>query len=192
MAKGRGAAWALDVGDHAAVLRWYCRGGLPAKVSDSAFVFTGLTRSRPWREWGVTQQLWQRGLPVAEPMAAGLRRSGLFYRAALLTRRIPDAHGLGVLLKRGDSVNWAALAQTVAQFHAAGLDHVDLNLDNLLLSGSTWHLIDFDRCRFRQPAAAWRRSNCQRLKRSLLKAGVFDQSAWSIFERAYNASISAR
>ena len=65
---------------------------------------------------------------------------------------------------------WESTGRLVARFHRAGLDHADLNAQNILFdaTGHGW-LIDFDRGRLRIPATAWREQNLARLKRSLLK-----------------------
>lgn len=188
---GRGSAWRINVGGQDAVLRHYRRGGLPARFSASSFLYFGFARTRPWREWQLSCRLWQLGLPVAKPLAAGFTRRAWRYQAALLTARLPDAESLGEKLRHNQEVDWSSLAKTVANFHNTGLDHVDLNVDNLLISRGRWYMIDFDRCQFRRQNRRWQAANCARLKRSLHRKGVFSQSGWSEFERAYSASISA-
>jgi len=67
---------------------------------------------------------------------------------------------------------WRRVGQLVCQFHEAGLDHADLNCDNILeAQGELW-LIDFDRCRLRSgsaTAARWKQRNLQRLRRSVTR-----------------------
>ncbi|MEM7378160.1 MAG: 3-deoxy-D-manno-octulosonic acid kinase [Pseudomonadota bacterium] len=190
---GRGAAWFVDIDGVPAVVRHYRRGGFPARLSDRHYVYTGLTRSRPWCEWQLTQALFDRGLPVPCPLFAGLRRTGVFYEAALVTRRLPDAISLADALAVGsEPVDWGGLGTTLARFHAAGVDHVDLNAFNLLLSAGGWHLIDFDRCRLRPAGGAWARSNRRRLQRSLRALGVYDDAGWSLLEAAYSAAMPSR
>ncbi|MEM6986249.1 MAG: 3-deoxy-D-manno-octulosonic acid kinase, partial [Pseudomonadota bacterium] len=189
---GRGAAWFVNIGDHQALLRHYCRGGLAAKLSRDRFVYTGLSRTRPWREWLLNQYLFDCGLAVPRPLAAGVNRRGLSYQAAFVTARLPDAVSLADALRKQQSIQWARLAQTVSAFHQVGLDHVDLNANNLLLSQGDWHLIDFDKCRLRRFAAAWSQANCARLKRSLVSLDLYDESGWRAFVDAYTASIASR
>ncbi len=60
----------------------------------------------------------------------------------------------------------------VRRFHNAGLDHVDLNCDNILVAQGQVYLIDFDRCRLRAEGpseATWKRANLNRLRRSVEK-----------------------
>ncbi|MEM9601785.1 MAG: 3-deoxy-D-manno-octulosonic acid kinase [Pseudomonadota bacterium] len=190
---GRGAAWFVDIDGVPAVVRRYRRGGLPARLSERHYVYTGLTRSRPWREWQLTQALFDRGLPVPRPLFAGLRRAGVFYEAALVTQRLPAAISLAEALAAGEpAVDWGALGATVARFHIAGVDHVDLNAFNLMWSGAGWHLIDFDRCRLGKAGGRWARSNCRRLARSLRALDIYDDAGWVAFDAAYSAAMPSR
>jgi 3-deoxy-D-manno-octulosonic acid kinase len=70
----------------------------------------------------------------------------------------------------GSGAPWEEAGRMIARFHRAGLDHADLNAQNILFddAGHGW-LIDFDRGVLRIPATRWRERNLARLKRSLLK-----------------------
>ena len=65
---------------------------------------------------------------------------------------------------------WEETGRLIARFHRAGLDHADLNANNILfdVAGQGW-LIDFDRGRLRIPETPWRERNLERLKRSQTK-----------------------
>ncbi|TDR51825.1 3-deoxy-D-manno-octulosonic acid kinase [Halomonas ventosae] len=177
-APGRGASLFLDASPFEAgaqwVLRPYRRGGLIARLSDDRYLWTGLERTRAFRESRLTADLHARGLPVPRPVAARVTRHGLTYDAALITERIPGARALADLLQQ-DEAGAALLARvgtTIRRFHDAGLDHVDLNARNLLVDpqDEVW-LIDLDRCRLR-PEGAWQAGNLARLERSLVKFGA--------------------
>ncbi|PMR74681.1 3-deoxy-D-manno-octulosonic acid kinase [Billgrantia endophytica] len=184
-APGRGSSLFLDAGPEEWVLRPYRRGGLVAKWNETRYPWTGLERTRAFRELRLTANLYERGLPVPRPVAAGVTRFGLTYGAALITARIPGARSLadrllehaatGTLLKR--------VGATVARFHAAGLDHVDLNARNLLVDArdKVW-LIDLDRCRLREPGS-WQATNLDRLQRSLVK--FHSAAAMTAIRRGY-------
>lgn len=189
---GRGAAWFAEFAGIEAVVRSYRRGGLPARFSRDQFLFAGLARTRPWREWCLTSQLFALGLPVPRPLAAGVKRGAMTYRAGIATARLPGASTLAQMIRLGAVVEWDSLAQTVAAFHRAGVDHVDLNANNVLWSGDRWHLIDFDGCRLRSLAPAWQQRNCARLQRSLRSLELYDAGAWSRFVEAYTDSTAAR
>lgn len=169
---GRGGAWFVKspLGD--LVLRRYRRGGLAARLSSSGYVFLGYRRSRSHAEFRLLRHLHDLGLPVPEPIAALACRSGLTYRASILLRRLPGASPLPEQEELAAPPLWEAVGRVLRQFHDAGLDHRDLNCDNILVAGDTVSLIDFDRCRLRAPNrrdTLWQRRNLRRLYRSVTK-----------------------
>ncbi|OLO08669.1 3-deoxy-D-manno-octulosonic acid kinase [Salinicola sp. MH3R3-1] len=166
-APGRGASQFLEIDEHQWVLRPYRRGGMVAKVSRADYLWTGLERTRGFREMRLTRALFEQGLPVPAPVATLVVRHGLSYRAALITERLANSQALAERLAEASPALLADVGATIRRFHDAGLDHVDLNARNLLVSADDkiW-LIDFDRCRLR-PQGAWRQRNLSRLKRSL-------------------------
>lgn len=179
-APGRGASLFLDAGaGREWVLRPYRRGGLIARLSARRYLWTGLERTRAFRELRLTADLHQRGLPVPAPVAAAVTRHGLTYEAALITERIPGARALASRLEtaKADEALLRRVGTTIRRFHDAGLDHVDLNVRNLLVDedGAVW-LIDLDRCRLR-PKGAWQAANLARLARSLAKSSAADAMA---------------
>ncbi len=193
-AGGRGAAWIVlgaDGGEW--VLRHYRRGGLPARLVEDTYLWTGLGYTRPWREWHFLAEMHALGLPVPRPVAARVLRSGIVYRGDLITRRIPKAHSLAELLAQGSaaSVPWQVIGSCIRRFHEAGVWHPDLNAHNILVDGTggVW-LIDFDRGEHRRRSgdAAWKPENLARLKRSLHKSGLAETviaQAWAALLDGY-------
>lgn len=171
-AAGRGEAYFLSAADDAHwVLRHYRRGGLLARVNRDAYLFTGAGRSRPVRELSILADLQAQGLPVPTPVAAQLSRAGLYYRADLIIAEIPDCDTLADRLAARplSDAAWTGLGALLARFHAKGVWHADLNARNVLIDGADdFHLIDFDRARFRSDGR-WREANLSRLRRSLDK-----------------------
>ena len=171
-AEGRGAAVFIHAGKQDYVLRHYRRGGMAARLSADCYLWTGLARSRAWREWHLLAELAGRGLPVPRPVAARVQRAGLCYRADILLLRIPAARPLAEMLMEEalPEAGWQALGALLQRFHAAGVFHADLNARNILRdAGGGFHLIDFDRGRLRPPQANWQQANLARLRRSLDK-----------------------
>ncbi|MGE6607936.1 3-deoxy-D-manno-octulosonic acid kinase [Halomonas sp. NPDC076908] len=160
------------------VLRPYRRGGLIAKMSEKRYVWTGVERTRAFRELRLTATLFEQGLPVPKPVACRVVRFGLTYEAALITVRVPGATALAerVVNHAADDALLQRVGAMIKRFHDAGLDHVDLNARNILIapSGEPW-LIDLDRCRLRQPGNKWQNKNLARLERSLIKFKSQDQ-----------------
>jgi 3-deoxy-D-manno-octulosonic acid kinase len=108
---------------------------------------------------------------VPAPIAAGWRRSGLVYRAALLTQRLRDVESLvDSVRRRGAEAPWAAVGTTLARFHRLGLHHADLNAHNVLLGiDDRVHVIDWDKGRRESGPASWCEAVLARLERSLRK-----------------------
>ena len=170
-AAGRGTTWFVRHGDSQLALRRYRRGGLMAKLLADRFLWTGLKRTRAFREWRLTADLYQRGLPVPAPIAARVVRDGLFYRADLITQRVPGVESLTQRLQSSPlaTEGWRRLGAQLRAFHDAGLDHADLNAHNILVNArDEFWLIDFDKARLR-PAGSWMQGNLGRLHRSLAK-----------------------
>ncbi|WP_207061559.1 3-deoxy-D-manno-octulosonic acid kinase [Motiliproteus sp. SC1-56] len=189
-APGRGESYFLDYEGWPLVWRHYKRGGLVARLSEDRYLWPGLTRTRAYREFTLTEQLRQRGLPVPRPLLARVQRCGLSYRADLFTQRLPAVRSMADALASGaEQVPWDEVGRTLARFHREGLDHVDLNLRNILIDAQgRVFVIDFDRCRLRQPAVSWQQGNLRRLRRSLHKLfpGAELDAEWQRLLAAYD------
>ena len=188
---GRNAAWYVQEQElGAAVLRHYRRGGLIAHVSREHYLWAGAQQTRSFAEFDLMQFMFEQGLNVPRPLAAAYWRSGLVYRAALLTERIPDVRALAKVV---DSCEPQAVARAIHAMHEAGVWHADLNAFNILLdqAGKVW-LIDFDRGRRRAMSSALRRDNLQRLRRSLRKVGgLAGEQLWVAVDQAYAGLAAA-
>ncbi len=170
-AGGRAAAWFVRVAGFDAVLRHYRRGGFVAKFIKNRYLWTGFAHTRSSQEFDLLLTLWRFGLPVPRPLGAAAWRSGLTYRAALLTQRIPHAKPLAQCV---DLETWRRAGVAIADMHQMGVWHADLNVYNVLFDdqAKVW-LIDFDRGRlmaFLTPAQ--RARNLSRLLRSLKKLSL--------------------
>ena len=172
-AGGRGSIHFIDDGRRHWALRRYLRGGVPAFLSRRHYLWLGEARTRSFHELRLLDGLRRRGLPVPAPVAALYRRGILTYSAQLITERIPGARPLSELLAAGemDDARWAAIGRCLRRFHDAGIQHADLNAQNILLDpqGGVW-VLDFDRGRERKPGG-WRERALRRLARSLAKIG---------------------
>jgi len=187
-ARGRGNTYFFESGEQAYALRHYRRGGLAARVLGDRYLDTGAERSRPLREFRITQRLQQLGLPVAPVVAARHQSSGFFCRGDMITLRLRDTRTLADCVQdTAAHIDWTAIGSLIARFHAAGLCHADLNAHNLLVDRQgCWHLIDFDRARFRT-RGIWQDANLVRLRRSLLK--VHDSAGLAVDENLWHALL---
>jgi 3-deoxy-D-manno-octulosonic acid kinase len=192
---GRGSAWFLDSGARRWVLRHYRRGGVVAHLSRDRYVWAGEPRVRAFAEYRLLALLSARALPVPRPIGARYQRSGLYYRCDLITERVEGAAPLSAELANGalGEQTWRSIGAAIARLHESGVDHADLNAHNLLIDRSgAISIIDFDRGRIRG-AGRWRRSNLDRLQRSLEKiaGGLpperFSARAWASLLAGYGA-----
>lgn len=142
-----------------------------------------------------------RGARVLEVLGAVSRPAGLVgWHHGLITREVEGAFDLQRVLRttppgpdRARAL--AAAGQAVARLHQAGVDHVDLNLKNVLLPPHGEALvIDLDRCRIAPAPAAARvvEDNLLRLLRSWHKLSAAEPQAVRprdpfLFLRAYAA-----
>ncbi|NJD32430.1 MAG: 3-deoxy-D-manno-octulosonic acid kinase [Gammaproteobacteria bacterium] len=168
---GRGTVAFIHDGEKRWVLRHYRRGGFVARLLDDAYLWTGAGRTRAFAEWRLLRQLAQWRLPVPRAVAARYARSGLLYRAALITEELPTRLTLAQALGRQSlgPDRWRSVGRCIGRLHAHGVRHADLNAHNLLLGeGDDVYVLDFDRGRV-VGRGAWERRVLARLRRSLEK-----------------------
>ncbi len=191
---GRGSTYFVSDGTHDYALRHYRRGGVLAKLVSDHYLWFGLSRTRPWREWTLLSWMCERGLPVPRPVAAQVIREEWRYRADLLTLMLPQCTPLAGCLrdKALSDGQWAKIGRCIRRFHEAGIFHADLNAHNVLLDEQgEVYLIDFDRgCRLPE-ADNWKEANLSRLLRSLYKVtkeakeAAFSEQDWQGFLEGY-------
>lgn len=197
---GRGNTLIVSDGAQEFVLRHYLRGGLPGRLVRDVYLWTGEGNTRSFAEWYLLARLQKLGLPAPRPVAARYVRSGLVYRADLLTQRIPGIRSLAERITRepGDEAFWRNIGRGIHRFHEAGVCHADLNAYNVQLTASgELYLLDFDRGRLLEKGV-WQQRNLARLHRSLLKIRSLDErvffakAEWNqLLEGYFSASRSA-
>lgn len=197
VAGGRGSVNFLRVDTGRWVWRHYRRGGLVAKLFADRYLWTGEARTRSFAEWRLLAELRQRGLPVPTPIAARYRRHGLTYEADLITAELPPSTTLAKAVAGSlDADRWRGIGRTIAQFHAQGVQHADLNAHNILLGDDgAVYVLDFDRGRLRT-RGAWEERVLARLRRSLEKVSAqrgvsFDAAGWEALMAGYAGQASA-
>lgn len=192
---GRGSVWIVSHGGDRWVLRHYHRGGFVSRFVFDRYLWTGLERTRAFREWRLLRRLSDAGLAVPNPVAARVRRAGPVYRADILTVYIPDTRKLSAFIaeRRVPEDCWRRVGRLVRAVHDQGVDHPDLTAHNLLVDtrGDVF-LVDFDNARMRAPGA-WQMRGVERLERSLRKvafetATEFDERAWAELVAAYGGA----
>jgi len=196
---GRGQVEIMQHRDKTLVIRRYFRGGLMRHLSSDRYLWTGLNRTRAWREFDVLLKLQELGLPAPAPYACSVRKVDfLSYNAALITHFVPGTETLAQRLQTEELTDqqWHDIGFVVRRFHDASLDHSDLNANNILIDEDRQiYLIDFDKAKFRAGAnQAWKLRNTKRLQRSIMKcrmaADVFfyRPASWEFFKAGYSQS----
>ncbi|HKE93158.1 MAG TPA: 3-deoxy-D-manno-octulosonic acid kinase [Povalibacter sp.] len=193
---GRGSVCFLQTEAGGWVLRHYLRGGLIARIASDSYFWWGAARTRSFAEWRLLAELRRRELPVPAPVAARYVRSGLTYRADLITVELPTSLTLASAMTQAlPAAGWRAVGHTIARFHAQGVQHADLNAHNILLGADdTVYVLDFDRGRIRT-RGSWEQTVLARLKRSLEKIssqrGVnFDAARWGELMSGYEKRLA--
>lgn len=181
--QGRQPLATFELGQERFLVRRFSHGGLLRWLTGRRF----LDPSRPFQELLLSERLRALGVATPEVVAARARPAlGGGWHLDLVTRRIPDALDLGALLaraRRGElepsrlRCVLVAAGQTIRELHAAGLDHADLNPNNLLVPnasgparpGTLW-VLDLDRSRLcAQLPPARRRASLARLLRHVVR-----------------------
>jgi len=169
---GRNTTYFFQFNQTNYVLRHYYRGGLIGKIANDGYFYTGLKRSRVYREFDLLEQMKALNLPVPTPVAARLTRRMHLYSADIIMQQIEEAEDVFHILKKRslDNSIWQNIGQTIARFHQAGVFHADLNIHNIMLDlqDTVW-VIDFDRGCFKPQNASWQQNNINRLLVSLKK-----------------------
>ncbi|MEM1173773.1 MAG: 3-deoxy-D-manno-octulosonic acid kinase [Pseudomonadota bacterium] len=160
------------------VLRHFVRGGLVGHLVRDRYLFVGEDQTRSFLEWRLLAKLASNGLRVPRPAAARYVRHGPFYRADIITVRIPDVKPLSaVIAEQACDVDfWQRIGVGIASFHRRGVLHADMNAYNLQIDGDgdLW-MLDFDKGRIESPGS-WQQRTLARLHRSLDKVRLLDPS----------------
>ena len=189
---GRGEVLIVEHGGETWVVRHYHRGGLVARFVFDHYVWSGLERSRSFREWRLLRRLRDAGLPVPNPIAAHVHRLGVVYTADIITTYLPDTRKLSAFIAERNvpSDCWRRIGRMVRAVHEHGVDHPDLTAHNILLDArGELFLVDFDNAHVKPPGP-WQRAGVERLQRSLRKVAVetrteYDPAAWAEIEAGY-------
>jgi 3-deoxy-D-manno-octulosonic acid kinase len=194
---GRGAALIVERGSDTWVLRHYRRGGVVARFIDDHYLWSGVERTRAFREWRLLRKLRDAGLPVPNPVAAHVYRTGPIYTADIITSFLPDTRKLSWFIAQGrvPPECWRRVGTMIRAVHDHGVDHPDLTAHNVLLDGAgDTFLVDFDNAHFKEPGE-WRQQGMQRMNRSLRKVALetgteFDAAAWRELEAGYSGAYT--
>ncbi|WP_260680370.1 3-deoxy-D-manno-octulosonic acid kinase [Thalassotalea sp. PS06] len=181
-ATGRGTTYFVKHHDQNLVLRHYYRGGLVGKLIHDSYFYTSVMKTRAAQEFQLLEHLQGLQLPAPKPVGFRITRSGLSYRADILTGLIANAKDLVACLLQGPlrAEQWQEIGAVIFSFHQQGIFHHDLNCHNIMLDdqGKVW-VIDFDQGKIKDPMGTWCQQNLERLLRSFRKElGRLDGFQW--------------
>jgi 3-deoxy-D-manno-octulosonic acid kinase len=203
LAGGRGGAFRLGApGDLRLVVRPCRRGGWVGRVVRRTYLGWP---PRPWRELAVSIAARARAVPTPSIVAVRVSGCGI-YRGAVVTEEVPDAVTAAEVLRGAQFATCRdemarAAGSAVGRLHAAGIEHADLNLANILLSRrdptAPAFVIDLDGARLADAPldAAARQRNLQRLGRSwrrLMDGAAVPPELRSAFAQGYEAVDGSR
>jgi 3-deoxy-D-manno-octulosonic acid kinase len=200
---GRGRAWGVCVAGDDWVVRHYRRGGAAARLLDDTYLRVG--EPRPLRELRASVAARARGVASPEVLAAVIYPAGVSYRADLATRYVRDSADLAETVlgdNRSDAaarvLAWRCAGALLRAAFAAGVEHADLNLRNILIahtaSGPQALLLDLDRAvvRDRSVGDVARRRMLERLHRSRRKLeGAVGRRTSAAELAAFDAAVGA-
>ncbi|HSK21492.1 MAG TPA: lipopolysaccharide kinase InaA family protein [Longimicrobiales bacterium] len=178
---GRGAAWRMTTPHGDWLVRHYRRGGAIARVLHDEYLRAG--EPRPLRELHASIIARARGVDTPEIVAAIAYLAGPLYRADLATRFVAGSRDLATVtfgsdddLRAADiAAAWHAAGRLLRVAFAAGIEHADLNLRNILIADAAGApralLLDLDRAVIHERAVttAVRSGMLARLHRSRRK-----------------------
>lgn len=194
-AQGRGTTWFVQLDTMEAALRHYRRGGLFGKLVKDQYWFTDWQSTRSHQEFVLLDALQQANVNVPKPIAARAVKSGLWYRADLLSEKIQNAQDLVGILRHASLTqeHYQRIGEMIGRMHRAHVNHTDLNIHNILIDDQddVW-IIDFDKCGFASEHGEWKSANLERLKRSFVKeqpqfSTPWPQLCWSWLLDGYQA-----
>ena len=195
-AQGRGTTWFIEVDNKQWVLKHYYRGGLIGKFNKDSYLFSNYGNTRATKEFELLNQLRDLNLPAPKPIACRVIKSGLFYKADILTERVCNAQDLiSLLIKQSVNANlWHNIGKTIKAFHDHDVYHHDLNIHNILIDdqNKVW-LIDFDQGEVRADSTNWKEENMSRLLRSFnkeknkLEALHWQANEWDLLLTGYTS-----
>ncbi len=186
--EGRGTSVIFPTAGRQLFLKDYRRGGMVRHLSKDHYLFTGLSRTRAFREFRLLEAMNTSGLAVPQPFACRVERKGVMYRASLIVEVIDHRGSLAKVIKAdgAEALDWYALGEFIGSFGRQRIFHADLNTSNILMrsrdgenSGVGFYLIDFDRGRrfaglYAPLFGLFEKRMLKRFHRSLLKTSVFE------------------
>ena len=91
---GRGEVYFIDCNNNKLVLKEYNRGGLIRYFTKNKYLYLGLKRTRPFKEFLMLKRMHELELPVPRPVSIKLSISGFYYTGKIITEEVLNAVNL--------------------------------------------------------------------------------------------------
>jgi 3-deoxy-D-manno-octulosonic acid kinase len=195
-ATGRGTTWFVKLESVKGALRHYRRGGLFGKLVSDNYLFSSWEKTRSFQEFNLLKHLQREGVNVPKPIAARAVKTGLTYRADILSELVPHASDLVdiLMVRELSEQEYLTIGKQIRAMHDAGVNHTDLNIHNLLLDdkGLVW-IIDFDKCALGATETT-KQANLERLLRSFEKERIkrsirWNKKSWQVILNGYSHNL---
>ena len=134
-AQGRGTTWFVQTETIEAALRHYRRGGLFGKLVEDSYLFSSWGKTRSYQEFQLLNTLIEAGVNVPRPIAARTVKSGVTYKADLLSEKIPNARDLvSILMERPlPAEMYQKIGLEIRKMHDAQVNHTAVSYTHLTL-----------------------------------------------------------
>lgn len=181
---GRGVVYLARIGSRGEfIIRPYRHGGILGRVFKTRF----FSYRRFLEELGLTLRARQAGVTLLEAVGVAYRKAGGGVHGFWITDRIPGAESLFTWMRAHNPSKRLIeeIARTIARMHQVGIGHVDLTIQNILVTHSSdlspvVSVIDFDKAYYQENLDLHERMDqLRRLDRSLLK-WMPDRSPWCL------------
>ena len=144
---GRGEVYFIDCNNNKLVLKEYNRGGLIRYFTKNKYLYLGLKRTRPFKEFLMLKKMHELELPVPRPVSIKLSISGFYYTGKIITEEVLNAVNLKkiIISKKINNQIISNIISVLRNLIQNNIFHSDLNINNILIDESlSIYIIDFD------------------------------------------------
>ena len=144
---GRGEVYFIDCNNNKLVLKEYNRGGLIRYFTKNKYLYLGLKRTRPFKEFLMLKKMHELELPVPRPVSIKLSISGFYYTGKIITEEVLNTVNLKkiIISKKINNQIISNIISVLRNLIQNNIFHSDLNINNILIDESlSIYIIDFD------------------------------------------------
>ena len=166
--------------DNKWVKKHYLRKGLMTFLYDK-YIIEKVINTRSYREFFILNYLYKSGFNTCKPIVGWATYGHLYYTANLVTQALPSMTFKNILQSDTDvDIYLNKIGIEIKKMHSLGIYHGDLNITNIMIDkkNENIYLLDFDKSYFKIIGQKDIKLNFNRLKRSLIKNNLFNESEY--------------